>query len=107
MTSPTAVVVGYNGTILRNFGTIGTEDNTLKQNFTFFPNPVENSLTMTGIEDMDSIQVYNVLGSLLYEDNKAFSGRYSVDFLTFSKGVYFIKISDKNGNSIIKKVIKK
>ena len=107
MTSPTtAVAVGSNGTILKLLGTLGSEDKSLNQNFTFFPNPVENRLTIRGIEEMDSVQVYNVLGKLLYVDNKIFSENYSVDFSTYSKGIYFLKISDEKGNATVKKVIK-
>ncbi len=108
MVSPTnAVVVGFNGTILRNFGTLGVDEEILSNNFALFPNPVVNNLTITGKEQLDSIKVFNILGKLLFENNKIFSNNYSIDFSTFSKGVYFLKISDENGNTKVKKVIKK
>lgn len=108
ITSPTtAIVVGTNGTILRNFGPLGMVDNNLNQNFTFFPNPVDNNLTITGIEKIDSIQVFNVLGELLFDDYKVFSKHYTIDFSAFSEGVYFIRMGDVTGNSIVKKAIKK
>src|SRR5690606_9529707 len=106
-TSPTtAIVVGTNGTILRNFGPLGMVDNNLNQNFTFYPNPVDNNTTIKGIEKIDSIQVYNVLGELLFEDHKVFSKHYTIDFSAYSEGVYFISIGDVSGNSTVKKVIK-
>ena len=107
MLSPAnAVVVGHDGTLLRNFGTLGGDEEILSNNFALFPNPVVNNLTITGKEELDSIQVFNILGKLLFENNKVFSNNYSIDFSTFTKGVYFFKISYKNGNSTIKKVIK-
>ncbi len=108
MTSPTnAVVVGYNGTLLRNFGSLGLDDDIISDKFALFPNPVDNDLIITGSEELASIQVFNVLGNLLFENYKVFSKNHSIDFSTYSKGVYFIKISDEKGNTIVKKVIKK
>lgn len=107
MTSPTnAIVVGFNGTILRNFGTLGVDEEILSHNFALFPNPVINNLTITGKEELDSIQVFNILGKLLFENNKVFSEHYTIDFSAYSEGVYFINIGDVSGNLIVKKVIK-
>ena len=108
MTSPAnAVVAGHNGRLLRNFGTLGVENDNLNQNFTFYPNPVDNKLTITGTELMDSIKIFNVLGKLLFEDYKIFSDSYSINFSAYSEGIYFLKVSDERGNSTVKKVIKK
>ena len=64
------------------------------------PVPVENELRISGITGNTTIQIYNILGSLvktvsLKSDNK------SIDISDLSKGKYFAKISGEKSNTSI------
>ncbi len=76
------------------------------KNVSFFPNPVENVLNVKGGgSDLNRVFVYNVNGSLIASFDGVSS---SIDFSTFSAGVYFVKIlSAKNKVAHFERVIKK
>lgn len=65
-----------------------------KNSFIAYPNPVTDKLNIiSNFSEDTKIEVYNSLGQLVY--NKANSNNV-IDFGGFSKGVYFVKITDNN-----------
>jgi hypothetical protein len=60
-----------------------------------FPNPVKNTLYISGNSSNYSIKVYSLLGQLVI----AASNVNEVDVSSFTKGVYLIKISDENSTT--------
>ena len=71
--------------------------------FNIFPNPTHNIIHIsTPIQNIKNIAVYSYSGALLQQkQNSNF-----IDLQKFNNGIYFLKIEDKNGNNILKKVVK-
>ena len=60
-----------------------------------FPNPVKNSLYISGDTSSYNIKIYSLLGQLVM----AASNVGEVDVSSFTKGVYLIKISNENSTT--------
>jgi hypothetical protein len=73
--------------------------------FITYPNPVNNKLTIKTKELSSGAkaEVHNSLGQLVYTSKIAEES--TIDLSSFSKGLYFVKVSD-NGKSEVKKIIK-
>jgi hypothetical protein len=79
----------------------------IKSNFSVFPNPTKESVVVSSEKDnkIASVQLYNTLGSLVYERSNI--GLSKVDLiLPAQSGLYFISINDVDGNSITQKIVK-
>lgn len=73
--------------------------------FSYYPNPVENTLNINSDSIIDSVTVYNVLGQLILTKRMDTSNA-KLDLSTLKSGSYFVKIvkGDKvNSFKIIKK----
>ncbi|HAB28761.1 MAG TPA: hypothetical protein DCE27_14505, partial [Xanthomarina gelatinilytica] len=73
--------------------------------FTYFPNPVNNTLSLRGVKDIQNVAVYNMLGQevLRTAPNTVNS---DVDMSGLQSGTYFVKVMIENTTKTIK-VIKK
>ncbi|MBC8395468.1 MAG: T9SS type A sorting domain-containing protein, partial [Flavobacteriales bacterium] len=60
-----------------------------------FPNPVKNSLYISGDTSSYNIKIYSLLGQLVM----AASNVDEVDVSSFAKGVYLIKISNESSTT--------
>ena len=69
--------------------------------FTIYPNPVSDKISVIGIENINSVKVFNSLGALVKHSNSA----NDIDVSDLSKGIHFIQVD--NGNIMTKKFIKK
>lgn len=69
-----------------------------------FPNPASTSITLNGEINGSQISIYNVNGSLFYQ-NIAESDHISVDLSEFANGIYIIKFENKD-NIIVRKFVK-
>ena len=63
--------------------------------------PVQNILTIESKENIESIQVYSMLGELLASEK----GKSQIDFSTYTKGIYFLKIDTEKG-FVFQKILK-
>lgn len=76
------------------------------QSISIYPNPVTDYLTVnSSLKDIQSIKIYDVLGTMIYNSNTVLEKNTVIDFKNYSKGIYFLSISGKN-ESIVKKIIK-
>lgn len=76
-------------------GTLSTEDfrrNALK----VYPNPVSDKLYVTDVAEISSIAVFNLLGQKIKEFG-ADVVTHPIDFHSFSKGIYLLKITTAFG----------
>jgi hypothetical protein len=73
--------------------------------FTYFPNPVNNTLSLRGVKDIQDVAVYNMLGQevLRTAPNTVAS---DIDMSSLQAGTYFVKVTVENTTKTIK-VIKK
>ena len=72
--------------------------------FTLYPNPSHNSFTIDAKQAVQSIQVVDVLGHKVYE-NQADSHMVFVNTNDWSRGVYLVKVSTALGTGTIKLVL--
>ncbi len=79
---------------------LGTND-TEQVQAVIYPNPVRDILTIETKENIASIEVYSMLGELLASEK----GESQIDFSTYVKGIYFLKI-DTEKSSVFQKVLK-
>jgi hypothetical protein len=84
---------------------LGNNDN-LKSDIELFPNPTNGMLRITGAYSINAIEVYNVLGSKVFEQNFT-SKQAELDISNLQSGVYMFRIVSSDGNSVVKKVIKR
>ena len=73
--------------------------------FNFFPNPVQEKLFLSfGECDDYTIEITNITGKLIYTE-KIFGNETTLSTLNISKGIYILKISNKNSFNCKKLVI--
>lgn len=109
--NPTTDYIGYNGfnyILIDNFSvndqTLSLLDNGLVS-LNLYPNPVQNELTITSNEMINSVMIYDLRGALLHEINPMQKIiQISTDKL--NSGMYMIHIATDNSNSV-HKIIKK
>jgi C1A family cysteine protease len=65
-----------------------------------YPNPSHGVFTFNGLHVNDKIQIYDVLGKIVYE-TKALNTLQSLDLSNQTKGLFFYVISDANSNKTI------
>ena len=70
-------------------------DTESKSNFTFFPNPVNNVLTIKAQASIDSITVYNMLGQAVVRSTPN-TNDSTVDMSALQTGAYFVQVSINN-----------
>jgi len=61
-------------------------------NYKLYPNPTQNSFTIDG-RNIQMIEIYNVLGSLVYEQKYNNEMKVNLTDLSLTSGVYLIKIN--------------
>ncbi len=74
-------------------------------NFNFYPNPVDDILTISAAENLDRITIYNNMGKKLLDVANETS-LSKIDMRNYSSGTYFLKVSAGNiieNISIVKK----
>ena len=76
-------------------------DENLAASFEVYPNPMNNTLYING--DVQDVTIFNAVGQqVLFVES-----RNEINVEDLSDGMYFVRISDKNGNSMVKKIVKK
>lgn len=67
-----------------------------------YPNPMSNVLHIES-NNVQSVAIFNAVGQqVLFVES-----RNEINVEDLSEGLYFVRISDKNGNSVVKKIVKK
>ena len=74
---------------------LGLEDVNTSSNFTYFPNPVNNVLTIKAQASIDSITVYNMLGQTVVRSTPN-ANNSAVDMSELQSGAYFVQVSINN-----------
>lgn len=81
------------------------EENNITVNI--YPNPADNTIFVEGCENINSINIYNVLGAKVYEKQTIENNNKNIiDITNLQNGIYFLNINTDKGN-IVKKFIKK
>lgn len=61
-----------------------------------YPNPSNNSIYISGLKQLESFTIYNMLGNKVSDGNV--SNNEKIDIHNLNKGIYFLKF--KNGNTL-------
>ncbi|MFH6998070.1 T9SS type A sorting domain-containing protein [Flavobacterium sp. FlaQc-57] len=83
-------------------GNLGLDTKFAARSLAIYPNPVSNQLFVSA-ENIQKIEVYNMLGSLV---KTAIKDTESIDLTNLTTGNYLVKITTDQG-SVTKKIIKK
>ena len=76
-------------------------DENIAANFEVYPNPMNNTLYING--DVKDVTIFNAVGQQVL----FIEGRNEIDVENLSEGLYFVRINDKKGSTVVKKIIKK
>lgn len=68
-----------------------------------YPNPIKNQFTISGISQESTIEIYNNIGSKVFESNFNNETQFNVDF---AAGIYFAKITTDTKTSTKKIIVK-
>jgi hypothetical protein len=74
---------------------LGLEDVNTTSNFTYFPNPVNNVLSIKAQASIDSITVYNMLGQTVVRSTPN-ANNSAIDMSELQTGAYFVQVSINN-----------
>lgn len=77
--------------------TVSTENEALK-NINLFPNPTKDHFTLTNIQNVKHLIIYNNIGTPLKQYTAEEEGNYNIRYLP--PGIYTIQLLNKKGNNI-------
>jgi agmatine/peptidylarginine deiminase len=88
-------------TVKINEEIISGVDENLAASFEVYPNPMNNTLYING--DVQYVTIFNAVGQqVLFVEN-----RNEINVEDLSEGLYFVRVSDMKGNSVVKKIVKR
>ncbi|MEY4877145.1 MAG: hypothetical protein RL708_2294, partial [Bacteroidota bacterium] len=89
-------------------GNVGVEQLTAGSNqLMVYPNPASQSLVIRHQSLVNTIEVTDVLGRIVFQQIKnSLTQQIQIDVSTLSNGIYFIKATDTNGNVMNGKFVK-
>ncbi|NPD46781.1 MULTISPECIES: T9SS type A sorting domain-containing protein [unclassified Lentimicrobium] len=88
---------------------VGVEEDIFENNFTVFPNPVQDRLyisTHIASQNQFSIQFYNSTGQLMNTLSVSSNDVY-VDMSNYSNGLYYVKLLNESGSILAKQKVLK
>ena len=85
--------------IIDNY-TVGLEENNALD-VELYPNPVNNVLTVKG-DNIVKVAIFNALG----QEVVTVENRNEIDVTSLNNGLYFVRVTDVNGNVSVNKIVK-
>lgn len=61
-------------------------------NFDYFPNPVEHTLTLSNEKEIQSVEVYDMLGKIILKQGNIDKNKVNLDFENIATGNYLMKV---------------
>ena len=80
---------------------IGIRSNTSLNDIILYPNPAKTAIHVGNISEPTNYAITDVLGKTILEKNNLLNNQ-SIDVSNLNKGIYFIRLSSKNQQRIIK-----
>lgn len=89
--------------VVKKSALLSTQSFELSNSFSIIPNPTTSFSTLksNGSSQINSVQIYSVLGQKVYNSNNINTKKFVLPIKNYAKGVYLIKIN----NSITKKLV--
>lgn len=86
-----------------NAVTLSADDLTIRNNdIIIYPNPVNDILQLKTTKNIKSVNIYNSIGVLVYNNNSKI-----LDLSNFNQGIYFLKIITFDNENYTSKILKK
>ena len=85
--------------------TDSSTDNYLQEHITVYPNPTDGLVYLQTKESLQNYTLYNMLGQAVGQG--VFNDNHQIDLSTYTSGTYFLKVSTKEGDTGMFKVMKK
>ncbi len=86
-------------------GSVDIDNFSLSDDFKVFPNPARHYLTISSeSEALQSIRLYDLLGSLVYE-TEAKASRFTINTKRLKSGIYLLQVKTNTGESCLKVII--
>ena len=70
-----------------------------------YPTLVHSTLNVSGLQNITKLEIYNVVGERVFNKFVADEST-TINMSKFSGGIYFISLSDKNGTTFTRKIVK-
>jgi hypothetical protein len=70
-----------------------------------YPNPVTGTLVIRGLETDSRVEIYSALGEKLHSVN-SMKTTCEIDISDQPAGIYFLKIVDRNGSAVVRKIVR-
>lgn len=80
---------------------------TVGNSIELFPNPTDNYLRISGLDNVKSVEIYSVDGKKVFERVLSPSVTEVIDTKSFASGIYAVGIITNDGATLRKKLIKK
>lgn len=80
---------------------VGIEDP--NQKFSFYPIPADNQLIVEGLDNGNTIEMFNIVGERIYQTTVT-ANKETIDVSTLPAGTYLIKITSDNQGQFTRKV---
>ncbi|HET8810656.1 MAG TPA: T9SS type A sorting domain-containing protein [Flavobacteriaceae bacterium] len=110
ITGKAAIYFDFNAPIITNTVStevvqqLATENFELANVVQLYPNPTSGNLYISAKTELEKVEVFSLTGKRLLQEKGDLK---KIDLYAFSKGIYFLKITDVNGAEIVKKIVKK
>lgn len=85
-----------------NFSTTLSTENFALTDIAIYPNPTSDKLNIQGIANLQRVEIYSILG----KEIQIASNNTTIDVSNLQTGVYFLKITDDQNRSVVKKFVK-
>ncbi|KAB1156277.1 CotH kinase family protein [Flavobacterium luteum] len=82
--------------VASNDETLTNFDFLKKDEVSIYPNPTSQIVNIHSKKGIEKVEVFDVLGSLIFSSNKK-SDSISIDFSSYSKGIYFVTVFNELG----------
>ena len=84
-----------------SYATLGVSEVEDKVTFTYYPNPVNNNLTLSAQKEINNVSVYNMVGQEVFR-NVPNAMTEVVDMSSLQAGAYFVKVTIGNATKTVK-----
>jgi len=81
-------------------------DNLIGGHIKMFPVPFANQLTIEASDEIQAVEVLSQTGIVCYQNHAVNSKRISVHMASLSSGIYLVRVSLVNGQSVVRKAFK-
>ena len=78
----------------------------LNSQFSFFPNPASDMLTVESTETMTALRVVNALGQEVYSLTQPLGTRHEIDIRRWPRGIYLLTAGTAGGTATERVVIR-